>query len=515
MSQKRYNRFCNKVSGKYIRIIIFLFVAFLISFAYGTVYANPEVTDQQISDAVEDELFFDRGVQSDQIDATTLNGIVTLKGEVSNILAKERAARIALIIKGVRGVINEINVDPPVLYRDRDIEREVINTLLHDPATDAYEININVDNNVVTLSGTVQSWKERTLCEKVAKGVKGVVAVNNKIEVSAPEKRHDYEIKKEIEKTLDWDVFVDAALIDVEVSGGKVSLSGTVGSAAEKETATADSFVYGVKEVDNSKLEVSIWERNRDLKKKKYANRTAKEIETAIRDAFLYDPRVSPFEITVDVDPDTKVATLRGTVDNLKAKNAAAGDARNTAGVWTIYNRIKVRPGEKISDQKIKERIKDVLMINPYLDSYEINVNVSNGVADLHGTVDTYFDKAKAEDVVSKVKGVILVENNLIAQDISNIYMYDPWVDTFYPDNYKLYLNTRRFPLKNDKEILKDIEEQMSWSPFVDTGNVDVEVDGGVATLKGEVDSWVEYNSAIKTAYKGGAVYVDNELEVK
>jgi len=44
---------------------------------------------------------------------------------------------------------------------------------------------------------------------------------------------------------------------------------------------------------------------------------------------------------------------------------------------------------------------------------------------------------------------------------------------------------------------------------------VNVEVKNGDVLLTGTVDSWMEYNAAANNAYEGGAVYVDNELNVK
>ena len=44
---------------------------------------------------------------------------------------------------------------------------------------------------------------------------------------------------------------------------------------------------------------------------------------------------------------------------------------------------------------------------------------------------------------------------------------------------------------------------------------VNVEVEKGMAKLTGKVDSWLEYTAAQSDAYKGGAVYVDNELTIK
>ena len=481
--------------------------------AMPAVAAKHEVTDMTITDAVEDELLMDKAVPSYRIDVTTDDGIVTLSGSVGNILAKERAARIARIVKGVRAVVNEIKVVPPILYTDQQLREDVQDALLTDPATDLYDIDVTVERNVVTLTGTVDSWGEKRLCETVVKGVRGVVGVNNKIVVSWPKKRPDYEIKAEVEKTLKWDVFVDNALIDVKVKDGKVILSGIVGSAAEKNCAFIDAYVNGVKFVDVSGLHVERWARDKDLKGEKYARRSAKEIGGAVKDALLYDPRVFSFEVTPEVADDGTTVILRGTVDNLKAKRAAAQDARNTVGVLWVDNRIKVRPAQQPSDRKIEEKIRRALKRDPYVESYDITVDVIDGVARLNGIVDSYFEKFQADDVASRVNGVIMVDNNLIVQD--DYYVpYKPYVDDWYWHDHR-HLARPRFPAKSDEQIKDDIEDEYFWSPFVDADDVNVTVDDGVATLTGTVDSWSEYNAAVNNAYEGGAVYVDNELLVK
>jgi osmotically-inducible protein OsmY len=52
------------------------------------------------------------------------------------------------------------------------------------------------------------------------------------------------------------------------------------------------------------------------------------------------------------------------------------------------------------------------------------------------------------------------------------------------------------------------------WSPFVDSDDVTVSVEAGVATLTGSVDSLGEYNAARENAFEGGAITVINKLEL-
>jgi len=474
-----------------------------------------ELTDANITDAVTDELLTDSAVPSYLIDVATMEGIVTLSGSVDNILAKDRAARIAETVKGVRAVVNKITVEPSILRTDWEIRDDVKDALLSDPATDSYEIDVEVEDNVVSLSGTVESMQEKNLCETVAKGVKGVKGVNNEIVSVWPEKRSDQEIKAEVEKTLQWDTLVDDALIAVKVKDGEVTLMGTVGSAAEKTRAYLDACVHGVKSVDDSGLQVKRWARDKDLRGKKYVAKSDTEIEDAVKDALLYDPRVFGYKITPEVAEDGTTVILRGTVDNLKAKRAAAQDARNTVGVLRVDNRIKVRPAEPLSDQKIESDVRRAILRDPYVESYEITVEVTNGVTDLYGIVDNYLEKSQAEDVASRVKGVIMVDNNLVVQEEYVLFTYEPYAGDLYPYTYEWYWPEPRYSTKRDKEIKADIEDELWWSPFVEREDVEVTVDNGVATLTGTVDSWWEYDAAADNAYEGGAVYVDNDLIVE
>jgi hypothetical protein len=68
------------------------------------------LNDKEITNAITDELLLDPGISSQRIVVNTDNGIVTLSGAVNNILAKDRTVKIAETVKGVRSVINRIQV---------------------------------------------------------------------------------------------------------------------------------------------------------------------------------------------------------------------------------------------------------------------------------------------------------------------------------------------------------------------------------------------------------------------
>jgi osmotically-inducible protein OsmY len=472
-----------------------------------------EISDPAITDAIEDEFLFDQAVPFNDLDVRTSEGIVTLTGEVDNILAKERATHLAETVKGVRAVVNQVMVKPPEQRADDQIQDDVKAALLRDPATESFEINVHVQDGEVTLGGTVGSWQERELAATVAKGVRGVTALKNYIKVDYETDRPDSEIKREIEQTLLWDALVDHALIDVEVQDGKVRLDGVVGSVAEKRQAISDAYVAGVASVSDADLKVQRWARDEDLRKGKYVARSDQEIREAVKDAMLYDPRVYSFNVTPKVS--NGIVSLHGIVENLKAKRVAEQNARNTVGAIGVKNRLKVRPPGTVSDRELAQRVRDALQRDPFVEPYEVTVSVVDGTAYLNGTVDTYFEKGQADDVVSRVAGVVEVRNNIDVDYPGAPIVYDPYAYDWYPYGHYWYDYTPSYSFRTDWEIKQEIKDELWWSPYVDSDEVNVTVEDGEATLTGTVDSWLEYRSATENALEGGAIRVWNRLEVQ
>jgi hypothetical protein len=118
----------------FVRVIGLMICVCVLVKAPAFVEAASEISDQAISDKIDDELMQDASVIANKIDVATVYGIVTLKGDVANILAKDRAARIAETVKGVRSVINRINVRPAFSRTDADTQADVEAALLHDPS---------------------------------------------------------------------------------------------------------------------------------------------------------------------------------------------------------------------------------------------------------------------------------------------------------------------------------------------------------------------------------------------
>lgn len=446
---------------------------------------EPKLKDNAIKNAIEADLWMDDVVDMNTIDLSVNSGIVTFTGTANNILVTDRIVDIAENIKGVRSIINRIQVNSKPPRSDMEIQRDVTQALFADPASDSYEVSATVENGKVTLTGKVQSWAEKQICEDVAKGVKGVRKIKDDIVLEYKTDRSDYEIEQDIKGRLANDVRVLDALLDVKVKDGNVALSGVVGSLREKGRAISDAWVSGVNSVNTDGMMIQWWARDRMLRDKQ-AIRSDKEIKAAVRDAFVYDPRIFSFNPEVEVNFGT--VTLSGVVDNYLAKKAAEQDAKNTVGVLMVQNQLKVRPLDLPTDEQLKKRIEGALTKDPYINRFALNIDTFNGIVYLTGDVNTSFEKSHAESVVQKVKGVTDIVSNI---------QYD-----------------YQWKWKPDWELKKDVQQQLDWSVFVNEDQIDVEVDQGIVTLSGDVSTWIDYNAAEKNAYEAGAKDVKNKLVV-
>ncbi len=442
--------------------------------------------DADIVRAIENRLMVDDGVSEHQIDVAVQDGIVNLTGRVDHLLSADRAEELARFIRGVRAVINRIEVIPP--HRpDNQIQVDISRKLVVDPAIDARRIHVDVEDGVATLTGSIESWAGKELCDQVARDVAGVRAVHNEVDVVWPEERSDADIEADIVRRLENDVRVGEFLVDVTVEDGHVRLSGAVGSLAEKRQAHFNAWVNGVEDVDLSDLEIRWWAGDDMARQTPLPMLSDDEIAAAVRDAFQFDPRVLPFDIDVTVEDG--IVTLSGTVDNLQARMAAAADARNTLGVWRVRNHLKVRPPELLSDEDVARAVRDVLQQDPIVDRLELAPSVRAGVVRLEGRVGSKFEKERAEEAAARVVGVVGVENR--------IEVYDKWED------------------KSDLAIKRDTESDLFWDVRVDAEDIRVSVADGVVTLTGTVDDWTQWQAAVAAAYDAGARDVRNHLKVR
>lgn len=215
---------------------------------------------------------------------------------------------------------------------DAEIQQDVIRELKWDARVEETDVGVEVDNGIVTLTGTVTSWGKRIAAEDAAHRVRGVHDVANDIAVKVPGTggRTDTEIAQAVRNALVWDVFVPDTRIQSTVSDGVVTLKGDVDSWIQRDDA--DRVVRNLAGVRGLKNEIVV-------KPPKVA---ASEVKKAIENALDRQAEREAERIRVEV-ADGNV-TLFGAVRSWSERQAVIGAAKIAPGVRTVDDKLRLEP---------------------------------------------------------------------------------------------------------------------------------------------------------------------------
>jgi hyperosmotically inducible protein len=181
-------------------------------------------TDPGITTSVKSKLAADDTVKAYKIDVDTKDHVVTLTGTVDNSAAKDRAVTIARSTDGVNNVIDNLTVAPGAtpttgiddpmqqkasdakdraddkadraqkkagdatersgeVLTDAAITTAVKSKFLADSDVSGMKIDVDTNNGVVTLHGTVPSAAEKRRAVQIAKETDGVKSVKDNLKV--------------------------------------------------------------------------------------------------------------------------------------------------------------------------------------------------------------------------------------------------------------------------------------------------------------------------------------------
>ncbi len=135
------------------------------------------------------------------------------------------------------------------------IEHAVLEALRTDPRLPhPEEVAVAVDEDAVTLRGTVGSFSQRRAAVRDARKIDGVRYVYDDLSVRILDaaQRSDAELRGMALQTIAWDTDAPAELIDVKVEDGWVTLRGTVSWQFESDAAYEDvANLFGVIGITN------------------------------------------------------------------------------------------------------------------------------------------------------------------------------------------------------------------------------------------------------------------------
>jgi len=207
-------------------------------------------TEVDIRQSVLEQLQADVRVPAEGIEVLAIDGTVILRGTVPSYRAKWAAGEAARRVRGVYDVDNELEVQVAPPADDARIANDIRAALMRDADVDSSRVNVDVRGGRVRLLGSVSSAWERSRAEEDARWTRGVVSVSNQLTVVPSRRLEDRELAVQIENALSRDAAVHANAIQVTVDHRHATLSGVVGSWAERNAALDDALhVPGVVDV--------------------------------------------------------------------------------------------------------------------------------------------------------------------------------------------------------------------------------------------------------------------------
>lgn len=209
------------------------------------------------------------------------------------------------------------------------LRKEVIEAIKWEPLLSSNEIDVSVQDGIVTLGGTVDNFTQKKEAEQAVKNIAGVKAVVDDVKVGLyfSAIKSDTDIAASVIKALRENWAVPDHRIKVTVENGWVTLEGILHWNFQRKAAdNAIRYLPGVRGViDKIKIEAEI------------KNELGKEIvEKALRRSWILD--VDNIKVRVD----GKTIFLSGIVDSLFQKEEAERIAWNTPGVWYVDNELLV-----------------------------------------------------------------------------------------------------------------------------------------------------------------------------
>ena len=215
---------------------------------------------------------------------------------------------------------------------DRDLKEEILRELKWDSRISRGNLNVEVNNAVVTLTGLVPSYAQKVAAQEAAHRVAGVLDVANELEVKpgGGYLRTDCEIASAIRNALEWDALVPNELIQSSVSAGVVTLDGEVDYWRERNDAErAVKRLAGVISVANK---ITIRKRQVD------ARQLREEIESAL------ERRADREAERLRIEVDNGAVDLWGRVHSWQEKRAVLGSISHAPGVTQVRDHIRIDP---------------------------------------------------------------------------------------------------------------------------------------------------------------------------
>jgi len=212
---------------------------------------------------------------------------------------------------------------------DNDLARYVTEELHWDPKVDSAAIAVSVDDGVVTLRGTIGSFREKRDAQHDAERVYGVKDVKNELDVRilTEHQRSDADLRGAVLQAITLDSLIPAT-IDAKVDDGIVTLTGKANWQYQRDDAeSVTGKLLGVMGIEDE-IELIA------------PGPTPHDVEHSIKKAMERNAKLDAESVKVESSDGT--ITLRGTVSSWADHDEAVGAAWAASGVTRVKDHILV-----------------------------------------------------------------------------------------------------------------------------------------------------------------------------
>jgi osmotically-inducible protein OsmY len=211
----------------------------------------------------------------------------------------------------------------------------------------------------------------------------------------------DSQLQRDVLDELQWEPRVAHASIGVAAMDGVITLSGFVGSYAEK--LAAEQAARRVKGVRGLAEEI-------EVRLRSDAKTADPEIAKRIADMFEWSALIPRDRIEIKVEQGW--VTLNGAVDGHFQRKAAGDLVSRITGVRGVSNQIVIR--EVPSPADVRDRIVDAFRRHADLDASTITVAAEGHTVKLGGKVHASYERRIAEQAAWSAPGVSRIEDNIV-----------------------------------------------------------------------------------------------------
>jgi osmotically-inducible protein OsmY len=295
----------------------------------------------------------------------------------------------------------------------------------------------------------------------------------------------DVRLAAAVERELAVDPAVGGAHVHASALDGVVELHGRVPDLRMADAAIARTeMVQGVSAV-------------LDRTQPPRSARRDATIERDVRDALSLDPTTASMTLTPRATDS--VVVIEGSAGSFAQAELAEEVVRSVRGVRNVVSRIAVAR-EMRNDNDVLADVRSALRADRLVDEWLIETSVANGTVRLRGEQPTVAARRRAIER-SWVPGVASVDADAlrVRPDLPSDLRRPP-EGYVYPD---------------DREIATAIGALLAHHPRLAGRELDVAVERGIVTLRGEVDGMAARRAAEEAAQSVSGVWrVSNDLRV-